>query len=291
MFKTNISRLVVKYGLWSVVALLSAFHSTAASVNEDPVYKEAIAKFEQNEWQAAHRLFKQLQESYPDNPIILNNLAVVAVQLNQPELAVRLLEHAILSHPTLSVSYKNLQSLYNYQAAQEYKKALSLDSLKLTAPKLNLIGTEQAAGDDRTAAELVLSQETIEKPLVEEAQPAPSGRDKEQLAASLKHWAEAWSRQDLDAYFNSYVTDYRPRSGTAHERWRKLREDRIVKPQFINIRISDLSIDKQDADNAVLIFKQHYQSNLLKSAVIKELTFYRTEAGWKIKSERVVNPS
>ena len=69
--------------------------------------------------------------------------------------------------PTLSVSYKNLQSLYNYQVAQEYKKALSLDSLKLTSPELRFIGIPQPSDDvaveEVPAAELVLAEKTIEE--------------------------------------------------------------------------------------------------------------------------------
>ena len=216
MFRMNVSRLAFKYGLLSSIVLWSAFSGASADVREDAVYKEAIAKFEQDDLEGAHRLFKRLQENYPDDPTVLNNLAVIAARLNQHELALRLLEHAILSHPTISVNYKNLQSLYNYRTAQEYKKALSLESLELTTPELDFIGisvhTDDPAG--KTAAELVLSQEAIEKPLVEETRPVAAESDKAQIEASLKQWAEAWSRQDLNAYFNSYVEDYRPRSGS-----------------------------------------------------------------------------
>ena len=295
MLKIKMNFWVKKYGFIAAIASLFALSSVVADVGEDPMYQEAIEKFNNSDWEGAHRLLKRLQENYPDEPVILNNLAVIAVYQDQPALAIKLLEHAILSHPTLSISYKNLQSLYNYQAAQEYKKALSLDSLKLTTPQLTLIDTSQLTDYDITerasAAELVLVEKTIEKPLVEEARPPPSDTDKDQITASLKQWADAWSRQDLDAYFDSYIRDYRPRSGTAHLRWRKLRETRIVNPQFINIRISNLSVKKQDNNNATLTFRQHYQSNLLQSAVIKQLEFYKTAAGWKIKSERVVSPS
>ena len=295
MLKANINLSIIKYSLIVAIALLFALPSLGADIGEDPVYREAIEKFNQSDWEGAHRLFKRLQENYPDEPVILNNLAVIAVRQNQHGLAIKLLEHAISSHPTLSVSYKNLQSLYNYQAAQEYKKALSLNSLKLTSPELRLINIPQSTEDgdteDVSAAELVLAEKTIEKPLVEEAQSESTDTDKEQIAESLKRWADAWSRQDLNAYFDSYIKDYRPRSGTAHSRWRKLREARIVNPQFINIKISNLSVKKQDDNNATLTFKQDYQSNLLKSTVVKQLEFYKTEAGWKIKSERVVRSS
>ena len=163
-------------------------------------------------------------------------------------------------------------------------------------PGLRIIDTPQstdydAAPDEISAAEMVLAEKTIEKPLVEETHSKPPDTYKEQIRTSLQKWADAWSRQDLDAYFDSYIENYRPRSGTAHLRWRKLREARITNPRFINIQISNLSIEKQDDNNATLMFKQHYQSNLLNSAVIKKLKFYKTEAGWKIKSESVVNRS
>ena len=295
MLKAKINFPIINYGLIASIALLFSPLCIGADIGEDPGYREAIKKFNDRDWEGAHRLFKRLHENYPDEPAILNNLAVIAVHQNQPGLAIELLEHAILSHPTLSVSYKNLQSLYNYQAAQEYKKALSLDSLKVTTPELQIIDTPQptdaTATEKVSAAELVLAEKAVEKPLVEEARPQPSDTDIDQIKANLKQWADAWSRQDLNAYFDSYIEDYRPRSGTAHLRWRKLRETRIVNPQFINIRISDLSADKRDDNNATVTFKQHYQSNLLKSTVVKRLEFYKTETGWKIKSESVVKQS
>ena len=295
MLKTNINLSVIKYGLIVAIALLFALPGMGADIGENPVYREAIEKFNDRDWEGAHRLFKRLQEDYPNEPAVLNNLAVIAVNQNQHGLAIELLEHAISSHPTLSVSYRNLQSLYNYQVAQEYKKALSLDSLKLTSPELRFIGipqpSEDVAVEEVSAAELVLAEKTIEKPLVEEARSESSDTDKDQIAERLKRWADAWSRQDLDDYFDSYIKDYRPRSGTAHSRWRKLREARIVNPEFINVRISNLSVKKQDDNNATLTFKQHYQSNLLSSVVVKRLEFHKTEAGWKIKSERVIRSS
>lgn len=290
MVKLKRSRMATKYALL-LIALLITVNNIAADISRDPVYIEALAKLKQNDLEEAHRLFKRLQEDYPDNPTVLNDFAAVAAQLGQLEFAIRLLEHAMMSHPTLSISYKNLQSLYNYKAAQEYKKALALDAMEVAVPQLNVVGIPTQTADPVVASELVLAQEVIDQPLVEEAEPSPSEDDQAQIADHLKRWAEAWSRQDLTAYFDSYIKDYRPRSGSAHLRWRKLRESRIVNPQFINIRISDLSIKKQDDNNALLTFRQHYQSNLLKSTVVKELEFYKTEAGWRIKSERVVTPS
>ena len=291
------NRHIVKCALLSIVFALTTSSSIAAKVSDEPMYKEAIEKIAQQDWQGANRLFKSLHENYPDDPTVLNNLAVIAVHLKQFELAAELLEHAMLSHPTLATSYKNLQSLYNYRAVLEYKKALSLDALKLSAPQLNFIDIPgQAAApeaDKKPPSEVVLSQKEIEKPLVEEAQPEPPPAptsDEGQIEAHLKQWAKAWSRQDLAGYFNSYIKEYRPRSGAAHQQWRKSREDRIVKPQFIKVQVSKLSIQKQGSDKAKLRFTQRYQSNLLKSTVTKELEMLKTDAGWRIKSERVVNP-
>ena len=291
MFKLKNNCSAIKKALLLIIILLLTLGNAGADISHDPVYKEALEKLKQNNLEGAHRLFKQLQENYPDNPVVLNDFAVVAARLNQLDLAARLLDHAIMSHPTLSISYKNLQALYNYKATQEYKKALALDTLEVGIPELNLISLPVEAADQPPAAELVLAQEAIDQPLVEEAPPALSEDATEQIAAHLKQWADAWSRQDLNAYFDSYIENYRPRSGTAHQRWRTLREGRIANPQFINIRISNLSIKKQDDNHAVLTFKQYYQSNLLKSTVVKEMEFYKTESGWKIKSERVIRPS
>ena len=98
-----------------------------------------------------------------------------------------------------------MQALYNYQAAREYKKALSLDSLDLTVPKLSVIGITDAVEDDiateASAAERVLAEKTIEKPLVEEAQPLSSDMDKDKITASLKQWADCLEPPRLGRLF------------------------------------------------------------------------------------------
>jgi len=295
---------IIRSGLVLIIVLLSGSYVLSDSSSEDiaatPLYRAAMEKFSQKDWQEAHRLLKRLHENHPDNPMLLNDLAVVSIKLEQPDLAMKLLEHAILSHPTLSVTYRNLQALYNYRASQEYKEALSLDSLELVMPQLMLVGdAQQAAASDRAppqsptqlATQMILGEEALSQPIVEEAQPESATAFDAQITASFEQWLAAWSGQDTDAYFNSYIEDYRPRSGTPHQRWRKLREDRIIGPQFIDIRASNLSIKKQDANNAALTFRQHYRSNLLNSVVMKKLEFHKTEDGWKIKSERVINPA
>lgn len=281
--------MIISRSLLFCIALLLVPSSSSASVVEDPLYQEALEKFQAQDFKSSHRLFKRLQERYPDEPALLNNLAVVAAKMNQPEVAIQLLELAIASHPSIAVSYTNLRALYAYRASQEYKKTLALDTLNLAAPQLALIGLaapEQAP--QPTPDELVLAERALETSLVEEeATDSVSRVPKEEIVAHLKQWAEAWSRQDLEAYFNSYTQTYQPRSGGGHPSWRRQRQQRISAPSFIKVQISELSITAQTADRVTVIFKQQYQSNLLRSTVIKKLGLQKTAAGWKINAERV----
>lgn len=270
------------------VLLFFASCSIATSVVEDPTYQEALKKFEEDDFKGSHRLFKRLQERYPDEPILLNNLAVVATKMNQLDLATQLLELAITTNPNIAVSYANLRTLYAHRASQQYKETLALDSLDLTAPQLELIGLATPEKQpEPSPQEIVFADKTIEGSLVEEQLPdSPTPDQKEEIVVAIQQWATAWSRQDLQAYFDSYVKTYQPRGGT-HEQWRQQREQRISSPEYIEVRISNLAVETKDSHNVIATLNQHYKSNLLTSTVIKTLGLHKTAEGWKIKAERV----
>lgn len=275
---------------WLLSGCLLAL-AAAADVREDPRYRQALEVFEAGDLDASHRLFKQLEESYPDAPGVLNNLAIIAARQGRFDLAARLFERAIATAPVIATSHRNLQALYAYRAARGYKDALALDSVEVAAPRWELVGAERAPpAQPSTAAAAVLAAAEVEKPLVEEpAAPARAAPDDVAvITAGVRRWARAWADANLEAYFASYAGDYRPRPGTDHEAWKRQRRRRILGPKSIHIEISDLSVRRRGDGAANAIFVQKYRSDLLASTVVKNLLLRDTADGWKIVRERVV---
>ena len=270
--------------------LLALIAAAAATVSEDPRYRRALAKFEAGDLEASHRLFKQLEESYPDDPGILNNLGIIAAEQGRYDLAARLFEKAIATAPIVAASHRNLRALYTYRAARGYKDALALDSMEVAAPRYQLVGSERAMppATPSTPADAALAAAEIERSLVEEPA-APAARDADApIIASVRRWARAWADADLDGYFASYAGDYRPRPGTDHETWKRQRRARILTPKSINIALSDLNVRRRGDGSANVTFVQKYRSDLLASTVTKNLLLRDTADGWKIARERVV---
>lgn len=279
-----------------------ALTTAAANVTEDPLYRRALEQFNAGDLEGSHRLFKQLEEDHPDNPGILNNLGIIAARLGQFDLAARLLEKAIATDPAIATSHRNLRALYEHQASQAYKRALSLDSVEVAAPQYEAVGAAAAmtAASTPTAAlsgalsDVVLSATELEKPLIEEPEepPAPArdakDDDNAQITASIGRWARAWAGKDLEGYFASYAPGYQPRAGADHESWKRQRRERILGPRRISVEISNLAIRDNDGDSANVVFQQAYRSNLLSSTVIKRMSLQNTGDGWKITRERVI---
>lgn len=276
---------------WLLPGCLLAL-AAAADVSEEPRYRQALDKFKAGDLEASHRLFKQLEESYPDDPGILNNLGIIAARQGRLDLAARLFEKAIATAPIIATGHRNLRALYAYRAARGYKSALALDSMEVAAPRYELVGSERATPPamPSTPADAVLAAAEIERSLVEEpAVPARASQDADAaIVASVRRWARAWAGKNLERYFTSYAGDYRPRPGTDHETWKRQRRGRILDPESIDIEISDLKVRHRGDGSADVTFVQKYRSNLLVSTVIKNLSLRDTADGWKIARERVV---
>lgn len=263
------------------------------SIFSDTIYRQAIEQVEQGDFQKAHRLFKKLDESYPDHPVVLNNLGVVSVNLGNLETAQKLFERAIKAYLYAGVAYENLQSVYNHRAIQSYRDALSLDaplpslSVELIKPTLRAMrpSTQVASLQQR-----VLADKAVQRPLVEEprqSQAAGSEKVDPALLKFVQGWAQAWSRKDSKGYFSHYIADYHPRSNISNASWKSRRTERLRGPKSIQVSLSSIRL-KAQKDYYVATFRQDYRSNLLSSSVIKQLDIRKVDGAWKIFGERVI---
>lgn len=106
-----------------------------------------------------------------------------------------------------------------------------------------------------------------------------------EVESHLKAWAAAWSAKDVDGYIRAYVAGYKPQTGTSHEQWVRTRTQRLQKPKFINVSLSDIEIDLVSDNRAEITFRQSYRSDRYRDVERKRISMMQRSSGWKIVSE------
>ncbi len=129
------------------------------------------------------------------------------------------------------------------------------------------------------------SQAAVSQPVASE----PAGVNKQEaanaIARTIGSWASAWSSQDVDAYLSHYASSFRPNRGLSLDTWRAQRRDRLRRPSFIEVGISDLVVNVEGPDSARAVFKQNYSATGYSDSVIKTLSLTREGGDWKITRE------
>ncbi len=265
---------------------------------------------EQGNTKGAIDVFTSLTRDYPELPEPYNNLAVLYAADGKYDQARESLEMAIRTHPSYAVAHENLGDVYAKMASEAYDKALSLDRGNKTAQtKLSLIGelfTASAPIEDVQAAAVPARTPAAEAtpppapptppapaaaatpatPATPPAQPQVSQRPA--VIATVGNWAEAWSRQDVEAYLSHYAPDFAP-GQLSHSDWEKQRRARLTGPKFIMVAIDEPVVSFSGDSSAEVRFLQHYQSDTINSKGYKTLTLSKLGGRWLIVRETFEN--
>ena len=259
--------------------------------------KDAQARFlkglilaDQGKTNDAIAVFSGLTEDFPELPEPYNNLAVLYASQGKYEAAKNALEMAIRTHPSYATAHENLGDIYAKMASIAYDKALALDSKNATAQtKLALI-QDMIQGQPRkpaTAKPVTPAAKTDAKPAAADpapAKPTPSTAATDNgVESAITRWAQAWSAKDVDAYLAAYASDFTA-DGLSRSKWEAQRRARITAPKTIEVKISDLKIDRQ-GDTARATFRQAYRSDRHRSNSIKALDLALQNGEWRIVKE------
>lgn len=280
--------------------------------------KDARARFlkgviysEQNKSADAIKVFTALTEEFPELPEPYNNLAVLYAAQGQDESARRALEQAIRTHPTYATAHENLGDLYAKMARDAYDKALQLDSQNRTAKaKLALVKelfsmqsttgealVKTTVGDPTSTGPAVSGGPTAANPpppstVAETAKPepnalaGPTGVQAEVIQA-VQDWAKAWSSGEAESYLSYYAPDFVPSGGMGRKSWERSRRQRVVKNKQIMVDIVEPSAEISGADQAIVRFRQNYQSQDQRNSSMKKLTLRKLDGRWLITREQV----
>ncbi|MGQ0596158.1 tetratricopeptide repeat protein [Aquabacterium sp.] len=262
--------------------------------------------------------FTKLTEDFPELPEPFNNLAVLYAQQGQYDKARTALEMAIRTNPSYATAYENLGDVYAKLASQAYSKALQIDTRSQVAPKLamirdlfpkerNSITTASAAPTPAPtpvapapAPVATTKPAPAPAPVVTPAPtpvakpapaPAPASAvepkndnavQEREIESSLKAWASAWSKQDMDSYFAAYAKDFN--GGKTRKAWEQDRRDRITSKRSISVKISGIKVDVS-GNKATVRFHQDYKADSLSISSGKRLEMVRSGNNWLIVKE------
>lgn len=277
---------------------------------------------EQGNTGEAIEIFRKLTEDYPELPEPYNNLAVIYASQGQYDKARAALEKSIRTHPSYATAYENLGDVYAKLASQAYDKALKLDSSNAGAQNKLALVRELVGNGPRGEAPMTVaaaeSKPAPTKPAPAKAaaakpvpatpapppsamaapartaapakvEPAASDAEREVLA-TVKAWAEAWSRKDADVYLGFYAKDFRTPKGEPRSQWEKARRQRVEAPKSIAVSIEAARVSQKGAASASVTFRQDYKSDLLSTRGLKTLVMVKAEDGrWLIQQEKVGN--
>ena len=284
-------------------------------------FKKGVILAEQNKVAEAIEVFTKLSQDYPKLPEPHNNLAVLYASQGQYEKARQQLEMSIRTDPRFATAYENLGDVYTKLASEAYDKALQLDSSNSAAKnKLSLIRDLLMTGDARlpavssapagktaeparppavataprksaTEAKLAAGQANAAgqaksgagKP--EEKQARAQDGNSEAVLQTVRAWAGAWSKQDVDAYLAFYAKDFKTPKGETRAEWEAARKLRISTPKKIEVAVESPKLALK-GDSAMVTFRQAYRSDSLKINSSKTLHMVRSDGRWLIQEER-----
>ncbi|MEI7969238.1 MAG: tetratricopeptide repeat protein [Betaproteobacteria bacterium] len=105
---------------------------------------------------------------------------------------------------------------------------------------------------------------------------------------SLQGWAKAWSAGDTRQYLAYYAPGFRPPGGQSRSEWEQSRRERVGKGKKILVQIQNAKVTFARPEEAVVTFRQSYQSESLRTSGRKRVTMLRSNGRWLIQQEEVV---
>lgn len=120
------------------------------------------------------------------------------------------------------------------------------------------------------------------------AKPAPvkvAANNSADVLKSVHGWAAAWSAKDVKKYLAFYAGDFKTPGGESRSSWEAQRHDRLTKPKYIRVKISDASVKFTDDTHATVTFRQEYRASHLKSSASKTLDMVKSGGQWLILEE------
>ncbi len=125
----------------------------------------------------------------------------------------------------------------------------------------------------------------VPPPAVVQAAKAVDGAE-DDVMSSVLAWSKSWSDQNVAGYIGHYASEFDPGNGQSRADWEAARKDRIERPSFIKVSVTDAKVVMHDANTATVSFRQTYNSDTLKSQNSKTLRMVKSGGKWLIAKEQ-----
>ncbi len=165
------------------------------------------------------------------------------------------------------------------------KTAVARPAQKASAAREREEEPPPSAGEAVAEAQTAPVQTTVAAAGGAPAQAGTASATREAIEATVRAWAQAWSRQDVPAYLAFYGRGFTPPRGQDRAAWEAERTRRLQGPSRILVEVSDLRVEVR-GDKAQARFRQRYESDHLKGTYSKVLDLALEEGAWKIVRER-----
>jgi Flp pilus assembly protein TadD len=122
--------------------------------------------------------------------------------------------------------------------------------------------------------------------------PAPTAKGadsdpQEEVLKAVEGWAKAWSSGDAKTYLDHYAPSFKVPGGQSRAAWEQSRRDRVAKGKRISVQAQNPKITFASPEEAIVTFRQVYQSETLKTSGMKKLTMVRSGGRWLIQQEDI----
>ena len=105
------------------------------------------------------------------------------------------------------------------------------------------------------------------------------------LRATVEAWRTAWINRTPLAYFGFYSPNYQIQNMSRAE-WEQSRKDKLMKPKRINVSFGSLRLQLLAPDQAKVVFRQVYESDILREVGVKTLLMRNINGRWLIEFEQ-----
>ncbi len=236
---------------------------------------------DEKRWLDAEKMLAPLLEKEPNNSVIAFDLAQVYENTDRKAEA-QSIYTAIAALPP--VEREKFVVFENTEGKQSMKLLSTLARNKLQAFLNGTLKTTTpvpAAVAPRAAAPIMVAVAPV--PVVTPVKQDTASVQSEQIAA-FDAWLMAWKTKNLKAYFESYVPEFKGNM-TSAAKWKKSRTKNILGKGKIEIKASNIAIEKLSADKWKISFTQTYKAKSITAVSQKTLVMRQVLGRWLIKSE------
>ena len=295
---------IVLAGLFTFILINMNFANAVSNDEQIKKFSEAQSFAEQGKISQAITAYETLILENPLLPEAYNNLAALYLKQNDTKKAKYILEKGLHAHKGYGVLYESLTAINVAMAREAYSKALQIDlkttgieiaSLSLNEKHNNQYKNTIVISDVAPSAQIKNKEPLKVAPTVGEVQrnvvatkleTVVKINNTQALEKMLQAWSAAWSAQAVDIYLSFYHDQYQPSNGLSRKGWVQSRRLRVKSPSWIKVGLANLVVKQNSGKQAVVNFKQTYQSNSYEDVSEKQMVLLYTDEGWQIFREK-----